>query len=186
MNSLFFKLVYYLFAVAKILKTNILKKTKNFRILLSIVACVLVGILSSYVVQSSVNEWFLTIEKPFFNPPSWVFIIAWTILYVLMGYSFGIIWNKESRSDRSKKMIQNAMIIFGIQLFLNGLWTVLFFGLCNPFLALIEILLLWLTILETIKTFNKIDNFAAKLLLPYLIWVSFAAILNGSIWYLNS
>ena len=78
------------------------------------------------------------------------------------------------------------MILFGIQLALNALWSVLFFGLCNPFLALIEILLLWLFIFETIKAFHKINHFAAKLLLPYLVWVSFATILNGSIWYLNS
>ncbi|WP_300566272.1 TspO/MBR family protein [Flavobacterium sp.] len=163
-----------------------MNKTNYSKTILSIIACILVGFLSSLVVRSSVNGWFLNIEKPFFNPPNWVFMTAWTILYVLMGYSFAVIWTKKSRSDRSKKMIKKAMIIFGIQLLLNGLWTVLFFGLCNPFLALIEILILWLIIFETIKAFNKIDNLAAKLLIPYLVWVSFAAILNGSIWYLNS
>lgn len=82
--------------------------------------------------------------------------------------------------------MQKAMILFGIQLVLNALWSFLFFGLCNPFLALIEILLLWLLIFETIKVFYKIDTLAAKLLIPYIAWVSFAAILNGSIWYINS
>ncbi len=162
-----------------------MSKTIYPKTIVSIVVCLLVGILSSYIVQSSVNSWFSIIEKPFFNPPSWVFIVAWTVLYVLMGYSFGQVWSKESRSSRSKKMIKKAMIIFGIQLLLNLLWTVLFFGLCNPFLALIEILILWLIIFETIKAFKKIDNFAAKLLIPYLVWVSFAVVLNGSIWYLN-
>ena len=78
------------------------------------------------------------------------------------------------------------MVIFGIQLALNALWAILFFGFCNPFLALIEILLLWLLIFETIKAFNKVDNFASKLLLPYLAWVSFATVLNASIWFLNT
>ncbi|MEO8516494.1 MAG: TspO/MBR family protein, partial [Flavobacterium sp.] len=91
----------------------------------------------------------------------------------------------ETKSKRSKQMIKKGMIIFGIQLLLNSLWSILFFGLHNPFLALIEILLLWLLIFETIKVFNKIDNFAAKLLLPYLVWVSFATLLNGSIWWMN-
>lgn len=82
--------------------------------------------------------------------------------------------------------MQKATILFGIQLVLNALWSYLFFGLCNPFLALIEILLLWLLILETFKAFQKIDSFAAKLLVPYIVWVSFAVVLNGSIWYINS
>lgn len=103
-----------------------------------------------------------------------------------MGYSFAIIWSNESQSKRNKETIKKAMFLFAVQLALNALWSVLFFGLCNPFLALIEILLLWLMILETIKMFTKIDDFASKLLIPYLAWVSFAVILNGSIWFLNS
>jgi benzodiazapine receptor len=143
-------------------------------------------LLSSLATRSSVDTWFLTLEKPFFNPPSWVFAPVWIVLYILMGYSFAIIWSNKSQSRRSREIIKNAMLVFGVQLALNALWSVLFFGLCNPFLALIEIALLWLMIFETIKAFNKIDNFASKLLLPYLVWVSFATILNGSIWYLNS
>ena len=163
-----------------------MKKTTLHKIIISIAACLLVGFLSSFATRSSVNDWFLTLEKPIFNPPGWVFMPVWTILYILMGYSFAIIWSRKSQTSNGRRMIKNALVIFGIQLALNALWSVLFFGLCNPFLALIEILLLWLMIFETIKAFNKIDNFAAKLLLPYLIWVSFATILNGSIWFLNS
>ncbi len=103
-----------------------------------------------------------------------------------MGYSFAIVWSNDSKSRRSKEIIRKAMVLFGIQLGLNSLWSILFFGLCNPFLALVEILLLWLMIFETIKAFSKIDDFASKLLLPYLAWVSFATILNGSIWFMNS
>ncbi|AIN73226.1 tryptophan-rich sensory protein [Flavobacterium psychrophilum] len=163
-----------------------MKKAKLTKIIISISACVLVGLLSSLATQSSVNTWFLTLKKPFFNPPSWIFPLVWTILYILMGYSFAIIWSNESQSKRNKETIKKAMFLFAVQLALNALWSVLFFGLCNPFLALIEILLLWLMILETIKMFTKIDDFASKLLIPYLAWVSFAVILNGSIWFLNS
>jgi benzodiazapine receptor len=163
-----------------------LKKANLTKIIISISVCVLVGLLSSLATKSSVDTWFLTLEKPFFHPPSWVFAPVWIILYVLMGYSFAIIWSNKSQSRRSKEIIKNAMVVFGVQLVLNALWSILFFKLCNPFLALIEISLLWLMIFETIKAFNKIDNFASKLLLPYLVWVSFATILNGSIWFMNS
>lgn len=144
----------------------------------------LVGFLSGFATQSSVKTWFPTLVKPFFNPPAWVFAPVWTILYVLMGVSFAIIWSNEKRNNGEKK--KNALFLFGIQLLLNALWSILFFGLCNPFLAFIEILLLWLLIFETIKAFRVIDALAAKLLYPYLAWVSFATILNGSIWYLNN
>ena len=163
-----------------------MKKANLTKTIISISACVLIGLLSSLATKSSAETWFLTLEKPFFNPPRWIFAPVWTILYILMGYSFAIIWSNKSQSRRSKEIIKKAMMLFGIQLGLNALWSILFFGLCNPFLALIEILLLWLMIFETIKAFKKVDDFASKLLLPYLVWVSFATILNGSIWYLNS
>ncbi len=98
-----------------------------------------------------------------------------------MGLAFAIVWSNEKSNNKKQ-----AMTLFGIQLFLNALWSVLFFGLCNPFLAFLEILLLWLFIFETIKAFGKIDSLASKLLYPYLAWVSFATILNASIWHLNS
>jgi translocator protein len=155
---------------------------KSTKIIISICVCVLVGFLSGFATQSSVKTWFLTIEKPFFNPPSWVFAPVWTILYIMMGIAFGLIW---SSNYKDKEFLKKAMIVFGIQLALNALWSILFFGLCNPFLALIEIVLLWLFIFETIKVFKPIDGLASKLLYPYLAWVSFASILNGSIWWLN-
>jgi translocator protein len=155
---------------------------KSTKIIISIVVCVLVGVLSSFATRSSVTTWFLTIEKPFFNPPSWVFAPVWTLLYIMMGYAFGLVWSSDFKD---KKEIKNAMIIFGVQLALNALWSILFFGLRNPLLAFIEILLLWLMIYETIKVFKPFDNLASKLLYPYLTWVSFATILNGSIWWLN-
>jgi translocator protein len=163
-----------------------LKKALPYKAIISISVCLIIGFLSGFATQSSVKTWFPTLIKPFFNPPSWLFAPVWTLLYILMGYSFAIVWSKKVESRKSKKMIKTAMLLFAVQLVLNALWSILFFGLQNPFLALIEILLLWLMIYETILFFNKIDNFAAKLLLPYLAWVSFATLLNGSIWYLNS
>jgi len=161
-----------------------LAKIKLSKGIISVTVCVLVGFLSGFATQSSVKTWFPTLVKPFFNPPTWVFAPVWTILYILMGLSFAIVWSNTN--VKNEKNIKKAMLLFGIQLVLNALWSILFFGLCNPFLAFIEILLLWLLIFETIKAFGKIDTLAAKLLYPYLAWVSFATLLNGSIWYLNN
>jgi len=158
---------------------------KNFnwtKIVIAVVVCLAVGYFSSISTRSSVQVWFPTIQKPFFNPPAWVFAPVWTILYIMMGIAFGVIWSKHQKNNSDTK---NALLIFGFQLLLNALWSLLFFGLKNPLLAFIEIILLWLVIYETIKSFNKIDSLAGKLLYPYLAWVSFATLLNGSIWYLN-
>lgn len=100
----------------------------------------------------------------------------------MMGVACGIIWMKHQKNNADTK---NALMLFVFQLLLNALWSLLFFGLKNPLLAFIEIILLWLVIYETIKSFTKIDKLSGKLLYPYLIWVSFAAVLNGSILYLN-
>lgn len=159
-------------------------KIKLSKGIISVAVCVLVGFLSGFATQSSVKTWFPTLVKPFFNPPAWVFAPVWTILYILMGLSIAIVWSNENVKKGENK--KKAMFLFGVQLLLNALWSILFFGLCNPFLAFIEILLLWLLIFETIKAFGKIDTLASKLLYPYLVWVSFATLLNGSIWYLNN
>jgi tryptophan-rich sensory protein len=100
----------------------------------------------------------------------------------MMGVSAGLIWDKKSQSP---ELVKNALLLFTIQLILNAIWSFLFFGLNNILLALIEILLLGLLIFETIKKFKPIDPIAAKLMIPYLLWVGFATILNGSIWWLN-
>lgn len=156
------------------------------KVIVAVSGCLLLSFLSLYIMTISMDTWYASIKKPFFNPPSWIFRPIWIILNALMGYSAAIIWSKKSQSRTVNKNIKIAMMVFGVQLILNGLWSLLFFGLCNPFLALIEILLLWLLIYETIRFFKKIDGYAAKLLYPYLLGVSFATILNGSIWFLNS
>ncbi|MCL9806507.1 tryptophan-rich sensory protein [Flavobacterium amniphilum] len=162
-----------------------MKKITLSKGIVAVVSCLLVGIVSGFATHSSIETWYPTLIKPFFNPPNWLFAPVWIVLYVLLGLSVAIIWSRPGKSRNSKLQQKNAITIFVVQMILNALWPFLFFGLCNPFLAFIEIILLWLLIFETIKVFKKLDIEAGKLLYPYLIWVSFALVLNGSIWYLN-
>lgn len=155
---------------------------KYVKILIFVVTCLAVGYLSSIVTRSSVATWYPTLVKPSFNPPNWAFPVAWTTLFIFMGIAAGLVWDKI---EIKKGEVQNALLFFFIQLALNALWSFLFFGLKNPMLALIEIILLWLMIYETYMKFNKIDKTAGYLFVPYLLWVSFAIILNGNIWWLN-
>ena len=155
---------------------------KSLRIITVIMTCLAVGYLSSIVTQENIPTWFASINKPSFNPPNWVFAPVWTLLYIMMGYAAGRIWNKI---DIHEAIVKKAFLFFLIQLALNALWSYLFFGLHNPMLASFEIIILWLMIYETYIQFKKIDKIAAYLLVPYLAWVSFATILTFSIWYLN-
>ncbi len=152
------------------------------RILLCVAICLAVGYLSSFVTQSSITTWYPEIKKPVFNPPNWIFAPVWTLLFILMGISAGMVWNKF---ETQKELVKKGMLFFAIQLLLNALWSYLFFGLNNVLLALIEIILLWLVIYETYHIFKQIDKKASYLLIPYLAWVGFATILTGSIFWLN-
>jgi tryptophan-rich sensory protein len=155
---------------------------KIIRIAVVLSTCLLVGYLSGMVTRDSITTWYPTIVKPTFNPPNWIFAPVWSILYIMMGVSGGMVW---SRLEQDPENVKKAFTFFIIQLALNAAWTVIFFYFHNPFLALIEIILLWLLIFETYTQFKKIDKTAGMLLLPYLAWVSFAMVLNGSIWWLN-
>jgi tryptophan-rich sensory protein len=157
--------------------------SKSLKIAIAVAICLGIGYGSGLVTQSSITTWYPTLNKPFFNPPNWLFAPVWTILYVMMGVSAGLVWSKM---ESVPVLVKKALWVFVIQLILNALWSFLFFGLQNPFLALAEILLLWVMIFETIKVFKPVDVLASKLLIPYLLWVSFATILNGAIWWLNS
>lgn len=126
-------------------------------------------------------SWYNTLNKPFFNPPSWVFGPAWTILYTLMAISAVLIWKKGLK----KKGVKEALKIFGIQLALNLAWSPVFFGAHNILLALVIIILMLFYIVKTIRLFSKINKTASYLLYPYLAWVSFATVLNFSVWLLN-
>ena len=154
---------------------------KILKIVLVVIICVTLGYLSGTVTRDSITTWYPTLNKPVFNPPNWIFAPVWTLLYVLMGIAAGLVWTSNSDA----KTVKKALGFFAVQFGLNALWSYLFFGLHNPLLALVEIVLLWLVIFETYKQFNKIDKIAGLLLIPYIAWVSFAIILNASIWWLN-
>ncbi|MEL1242602.1 TspO/MBR family protein [Flavobacterium flavipallidum] len=155
---------------------------KIIKILIAVVTCLAVGYFSGIVTRSAIIDWYPTLEKPFFNPPNWVFAPVWTLLYIMMGVGAGLVWNRYAFD---KEAVKKALVFFIIQLTLNAIWSYLFFGLHNPMLADLEIILLWLMIYETYFQFSKINKRAAYLMLPYLAWVSFAAVLNASIWWLN-
>lgn len=155
---------------------------KITRIAVAIIVCLAVGYSSSTVTKEGVETWYPTIIKPAFNPPNWIFMPVWTLLFVLMGIAAGLVWDRIKDQNAE---VKKALGFFLIQLALNAIWSYLFFGLKNPMLALIEIALLWLMIYETYLKFIKINKTAGYLLIPYLAWVGFAAILNASIWWLN-
>ena len=147
-----------------------------------LMACFAVAGLGSVITtaQTSPGGWFETLDKPFFNPPSWLFGPVWTILYFLIAISGWFVWRQKGFSGA-----RVAMLLYFGQLALNFLWTAIFFGLQAPGLALVEILILWGAILLTALAFRPLSWLAAVLLLPYLAWVTFAAILNAAIWWLN-
>lgn len=155
---------------------------KVSQVAFAIGVCELAGILGSVFTTSSIPTWYAALQKPELRPPNWVFAPVWTMLYALMGIAAFLIWRKGF----NKKSVKVALGVFGVQLVLNVLWSVLFFGLHNPFAAFVEILLLWLAIFWTIILFYKLSRAAAYLLIPYFVWVSFAAYLNFAIWRLNS
>jgi len=149
------------------------------KLLITILVPQLLGGLGALVTVASIGSWYQSIEKPFFTPPSWVFGPAWTVLYLMMGFAAFLIW----KADHSLKKM--ALGIFAAQLVLNALWSPAFFGLESPILGLVIIIPLWVLILMCIKIFFLINKTAAYLMVPYILWVSFATLLNVSIWYLN-
>ncbi|MFH1450827.1 MAG: TspO/MBR family protein [archaeon] len=158
-----------------------IEKNNIFRLAASIIVCQLAGAFGSIFTAKTVSTWYLTLNKPFFNPPGWLFGPVWITLYTLMGIALYFVLSKGL--DRIE--VKNAFFVFAAQLALNALWSVLFFGLRNPMLAFFEIILLWASILVSIFLFYRIDRKAAYLLIPYILWVSFAAVLNCAIWLLN-
>ncbi|OCB75586.1 sensory protein TspO [Flavobacterium piscis] len=159
-----------------------MKLNKITKIFVALIICLMVGYSASIVTRPSVETWYPTIIKPSFNPPNWIFMPVWTLLYILMAVAAGLVWDKIKEQNQEVKV---ALGFFLIQLTLNAIWSYIFFGLKNPMLALIEIALLWLMIYETYLKFTKINKTAGYLLIPYMAWVAFAGILNASIWWLN-
>jgi len=156
-------------------------KIKITKLILAILICQSAGIVGSIFTSSSVQTWYTTLQKPSFTPPGWFIGTVWIILYTLMGISLYLVWNKGLRNKR----VKNSLYLFGLQLILNAVWSFLFFGLRSPFLALIEIVFLWVAIAFTILKFYKISKTAGLLLIPYIVWVSVALTLNFYIWRLN-
>lgn len=155
-------------------------KIKNWPILIvSILLCLVAGLAGSIFTISAIPTWYAALIKPPFSPPNYIFGPVWTTLYILMGISLYIIWSSNAKSKK------NAIIIFIVQLVLNAVWSIIFFGLKNPGLAFIELIALWISIFIIILLFRKISKAASYLLYPYIAWVTFAGVLNFSIWMLN-
>jgi len=152
-----------------------------WKLVVSIVACLAAGAIGSIFTRSAVTTWYATLGKPAFSPPNWLFAPVWTLLYILMGIAAFLVWRK----GLGNRQVRSALIVFLIQLILNTLWSVVFFGLESPLFGLVVISVLWVVILVTVIQFFKISRAASILLWPYLLWVTFAAVLNSSIWLLN-
>jgi len=146
----------------------------------SVIVCLLAGFLGSLFTTPAIPTWYAALEKPIFTPPGWLFAPAWTTLFILMGISLFLVWRK-----RGHPQFKPALVFFIVQFILNILWSALFFGLRSPLLGLIEIAVLWVTILLTIIYFFKVSRPAGVLLVPYILWVSFASLLNCYVWILN-
>lgn len=158
------------------------KRINLFKLILSLIICQLAGFIGSIFTSPSISIWYNFLDKPSFTPPNWVFSPVWIILFVLMGISLYLIWEKSLRHPG----VKSALLWFAVQLGLNMLWSIIFFGLKAPLFAFVEIIFLWIAILVTLINFLKVSKLAGALLVPYLLWVSFASVLNFSIWSLNA
>ncbi len=155
-------------------------KIKWLKLITSLLICQLAGIIGSLFTTPNIPTWYATLNKPVFNPPNWIFAPVWLSLYVLMGISFYFIWTKSD--------VPNFGFLFSLflfQLVLNAFWSIIFFGFKSPLYAFVEILFLWLSILLCIIFLYRVSKTASVLLIPYILWVTFAAVLNFGIFVLN-
>ncbi|MEM2882725.1 MAG: TspO/MBR family protein [Candidatus Bathyarchaeia archaeon] len=151
------------------------------RLIVAIALCQMAGVVGSLFTAPAIPTWYAGLRKPDMAPPNWVFAPVWTALYLLMGASLFLVWN----AGLDKRPVRRSIILFGIQLAMNAIWSYLFFGLRSPLLGLVWIVALWVSIALTIASFSKVSRAAASLLIPYLIWVTFASYLNYQILILN-
>jgi benzodiazapine receptor len=149
----------------------------------SVLLCEAAGAVGSVYTYDGVRDWYPKLEKPSFTPPGWVFAPVWTVLYAMMGLSLFLA--SQRRTEQDGGLWEASRVLFGTQLALNTLWSYVFFGRRSPGWALVEILFLWVAIVATTWAFSRISRTAGLLLLPYLLWTSFAVVLNHSIWRLN-
>lgn len=161
-------------------KTVLPFRRQTLGLIVSIVVCLGVAGLGGLVTDPRVSDWYAQLAKPKWTPPDWVFGPVWTVLYICMAVSVWLIW-RQGGSATAKV----PMALFVAQLVLNSLWSILFFGFQQPGIAAIEIVLMWAAILATIVAFWNRSTAASLLLLPYLAWVTFAVLLNWTIWQMN-
>jgi len=151
------------------------------RLAVSLALTLAAGFVGSIFTRKSVGAWYPTLKKPAFTPPAAVFGPVWTVLYLAMGLALFLVWRRWAADSR----VRPALALFSIQLVLNVLWSAAFFGARSPLAAAVVIVVLWAVILWTVLAFARISHLAAGLLVPYIAWVSFAAILNFTIYFLN-
>jgi len=158
------------------------KVMKNhYKLIIAVVVSLMAGVLGSVFTSEAIPTWYATLEKPDFTPPNWVFAPVWTTLYILMGVAAYLVW----REGFHKTEVKIALTLYAIQLTLNVLWSMIFFGLRNPLYGLFDISALIILLILTTKQFREINKNAALLLMPYLLWVLYASLLNFNIWLLN-
>lgn len=155
--------------------------TRLWALLATVILCLGTGAIGGSLTAASVHDWYPTLHKPSWTPPDWLFAPVWTLLFVLMAVSAWIVW---SRVDF--RVARISLYLFLVQLVLNICWSGIFFSLQRPDIAAVEILLLWAAIAATLVSFGRVSRLSAALLVPYLLWVSYAAALNGAIWWLNT
>ncbi|MFP5040510.1 TspO/MBR family protein [Parasediminibacterium sp. JCM 36343] len=158
-----------------------MKKPDKIKLALSLALTVGTGAIAGICTATQINSWYIGLQKPFFNPPNAVFAPVWTFLYLLMGYSFYLVW-KDPADDAAKS---SAIAIFFVQLAVNLSWSFVFFTAHAIGWALVDIAVLWVLVNITIGFFNRQSKLAAWLLIPYMLWVSFAGVLNYALWMLN-
>lgn len=150
-------------------------------IIVAILVCEGVGLLAAWATQTAVTTWYPTLVKPSFTPPNWLFGPVWTILYAMMGVAAALVWGTKNRPSA----VRRGLFLFGVQLVLNGAWSFAFFWARSPEVGLGVILVLWGALAGTVRQFFRVRTAAGWLLVPYLLWVSYAVALNGGVWWLN-
>jgi benzodiazapine receptor len=156
---------------------------KSAALVVFLLVCFGTAALGSALTRPSLPTWYAALAKPKWNPPSSVFAPVWTTLFAMMAVAGWLVWCEQGRRPRA---VARALVLFGVQLVLNVGWSWLFFYLRQPGLALIEVVVLWAAIAATILAFRRVSALATVLLVPYLLWVAFAAVLNLSLWRLNA
>ena len=157
-----------------------MKMSKFLTPLVCVLIPLIIGSLSGLANIGSLDTWYAQLNKPSFNPPGYLFGPVWTVLYLLMGVSLYLVWKSPDGKLRT-----NALVVFGLQMLLNFAWSFIFFYFHRPGWAMIDIIALWVFIVVMIFIFYQINKVAALIQIPYLLWVSFASVLNAAIWMLN-